>query len=100
VVVKATMVILVVAGMLTGAPVGVVASLSSEQARPGARCEPGATGCGAPERHLDEATPQASGSDHHPCDWVETCQLPCAREGGECCHAEWNCPPDATLPRC
>jgi hypothetical protein len=95
------MVCLVVAGMLTGAPVGGVASLSSEQARPGARCEPGARECGAPERPLlDEVLPQASGSEHHPCDWVETCQLPCGREGGECCHAEWNCPPDANLPRC
>lgn len=94
------MVCLVVAGMLTGAPVGVVASLSTDKAPLAARCEPGARDCGTPERHLDEAAPPVSGSEQHPCDWVETCQLPCGREGGECCHAEWNCPPDATLPRC
>ncbi|QRK10671.1 hypothetical protein JQX13_11675 [Archangium violaceum] len=92
--------LLVVAGMLTGAPVGVVGALTPEQLRPGVtRCEPGTRDCGAP-RHGDETTPRASSTENHPCDWVETCQVPCGSEGGDCCHAEWNCPPDANLPRC
>ncbi|WP_434385590.1 hypothetical protein [Melittangium boletus] len=45
-----------------------------------------------------DAAPQTAGQ--HPCDWVETCQLPCGGDGLECCHAEWNCPPDARSPRC
>ena len=86
-----------VAGMLLGAQVA-VGSVSTQHARPGMGCEPGAKDCGAVE--VEEA-PQAVGLEsRHPCDWVETCQLPCGREGGECCHAEWNCPPDANLPRC
>ncbi|HYO57821.1 hypothetical protein [Archangium sp.] len=98
---KATMVCLVtVAGILTGAPAGVWVSLSIEQTRPEMTCEPGSEDCEAPERRLEETAPHAAGPEHHPCDWVETCQLPCGREGGECCHAEWNCPPDANLPRC
>ncbi|MET0404270.1 MAG: hypothetical protein ABW123_17800 [Cystobacter sp.] len=38
--------------------------------------------------------------EQHPCDWVETCQFPCAGESKECCQADWNCPADLTLPRC
>ncbi|MFY0562865.1 hypothetical protein ACN28E_03390 [Archangium lansingense] len=98
---KTTMVGLVaVAGMLLGVPAAVVGTASSEPEKPGVTCEPGTRKCGAPER-LEETVPQATGLEsRHPCDWVETCQLPCGREGGECCHAEWNCPPDANLPRC
>jgi hypothetical protein len=98
--VKATMVGLVaVAGMLLGAPVAMVGSPSMEPTRPGVTCEPGARDCGA--LTVEEPVQQSAGLEsRHPCDWVETCQLPCGREGGECCHAEWNCPPDANLPRC
>lgn len=88
-----------VAGMLLGAPVAMVGSLSTEAARPGVACEPGTGECGPVKP--EEPAPQSAGLESsHPCDWVETCQLPCGREGGECCHAEWNCPPDANLPRC
>lgn len=88
-----------VAGMLLGLPVAVVGSVSTESAPAGVRCEQGTGDCG--ELELQEPAPQATGLEsHHPCDWVETCQLPCGREGGQCCHAEWNCPPDAKLPRC
>lgn len=99
-VVKATRVGLVsVAGMLLGALAAVVGPLSVEPARPGVTCERGTRGCGALD--VEEKVPQAAGLEsRHPCDWVETCQFPCGREGGECCHAEWNCPPDANLPRC
>ncbi|WP_143195691.1 hypothetical protein [Archangium sp. Cb G35] len=95
---KATMVV-AVAGLLLGVPVGVVGSVSTEPPPPGVTCEPGTRDCGALE--AEETVPQSVGLEsRHPCDWVETCQLPCGREGGECCHAEWNCPPDANLPRC
>ncbi|MCY1073148.1 hypothetical protein [Archangium lansingense] len=85
------------AGMLLGA-VTAVETRSGEHGQPGVRCELGVGDCAAVE---EETAPQAVGLEsRHPCDWVETCQLPCGREGGECCHAEWNCPPDANLPRC
>ncbi len=87
-----------VAGIFTGALAAVGVGFT-EQARPELACEPNSEGCEAPERRLEEAAPHAAGPEHHPCDWVETCQLPCGREG-ECCHAEWNCPPDMNLPRC
>lgn len=88
-----------VAGMLLAAPMAMVGSLSTEAAPPGVACEPGARDCGPVK--VEETAPQAAGLEsRHPCDWVETCQLPCGREGGECCQAEWNCPPDANLPRC
>jgi hypothetical protein len=88
-----------VAGILTGAPAAVVVAHSAGQARAAMSCEPGSPGCEAPPQRLDKP-PSATAPEHHPCDWVETCQLPCGREGGECCHAEWECPPDANLPRC
>ncbi|HEX5745157.1 MAG TPA: hypothetical protein VFZ09_02875 [Archangium sp.] len=91
--------VVAVAGMLLGLPLGVVGSVSTEPVPPGVTCEPGTRDCGA--RQGEETVPQSAGLEsQHPCDWVETCQLPCGREGGECCHAEWNCPPDANLPRC
>mgnify|MGYP007020570472 CR=1 FL=1 len=96
---KAMVCLVAAAGMLLGAPVAMVGSLSMEPARPGVTCEPGARDCGVLKE--EEPVPRSVGLESsHPCDWVETCQLPCGREGGECCHAEWNCPPDANLPRC
>ncbi len=87
-----------IASLLTSAPDSELLALSSETSERAVTCEPGTRGCGTPER-LPEQTPNVS-QDNHPCDWVETCQLPCGREGGDCCHAEWSCPPDANLPRC
>ena len=84
--------------------VGILAGAAAARVRPGEplssrdTCRPDT--CRAPERRLDEASSHPARSEHHPCDWVETCQVPCAREGAACCHAEWNCPPDLTLPRC
>ncbi len=59
------------------------------------RCGPGMAGCGGQEPREEARV------ERHPCDWVETCRLPCEREGGACCHAEWDCPPpEANVPRC
>ncbi len=97
---KATRVCLaIVVGLLTGAQLAGVGELSNGPPRAGMTCEPGARNCEAPER-LGETVPRTTSAENHPCDWVETCLVPCGREGGECCHAEWNCPPDANLPRC
>jgi hypothetical protein len=80
-------------GILLGAPVGV--------AWPGrAPCASGARECPAPKPADEAPGAREARAGQHPCDWVETCQLPCGGEGGDCCHAEWDCPPDATLPRC
>jgi len=88
-----------VAGLLSGvAVVREPRSLATRPPGPAVTCEPGTRGCETPEQRVDE-TPSLA-PDNHPCDWVETCQLPCGREGGDCCHAEWECPPDANLPRC
>ena len=97
---KATMVCLAaVAGLLTSAPVREPRSLSARPLpEPAVTCEPGTPGCAAPQQRVDE--PPVLSPENHPCDWVETCQLPCGREGGDCCHAEWECPPDANMPRC
>jgi hypothetical protein len=38
-------------------------------------------------------------AEQHPCDWVETCRYPCDGKASECCHGDWNCPPNVTLPR-
>ncbi len=98
-VVKATIFSLTaVASLLTSAPHVALLALSAETSGPAVTCEPGTRGCGVSERRPEE-TPSVR-QDNHPCDWVETCQLPCGREGGDCCHAEWSCPPDANLPRC
>lgn len=60
------------------------------------RCEPGARNCAGPA-----ATSPAPHREGPHCAWVETCSLPCGRESGVCCHAEWDCPPpEANLPRC
>lgn len=85
------------AGILARAPTGVQGHASAGP-RSTQVCEPGSQGCPAAESRMEDTTPAAP--EHHPCDWVETCQLPCTREGGQCCHAEWSCPPDVNLPRC
>ncbi len=74
--------------------------LSADATRPAVTCEPGSRGCNAPEQRSEEPTNMSQ--DHHPCGWVETCQFPCEGNGesGTCCHADWDCPPDANLPRC
>ena len=59
-------------------------------------CPGGEARCAPPEVHSQEGL----SSPQHPCSWVETCQVPCSGEGGECCRAEWDCPPDPRLPRC
>ncbi|QRN96975.1 hypothetical protein JRI60_49790 [Archangium violaceum] len=92
-----TAIFCLMASLLTGAPAAVVA-MSTRRPPPAVTCEPGASNCTTPEGQMDESSSPTS--ERHPCDWVETCQLPCGREGGECCHAEWSCPPDANLPRC
>ena len=86
--------LMVVAGILTAASVGAAGPLAPP-------CTPDPASCEhpAPPREPSPAS-EAHAAQQHPCDWVETCQLPCGGEGTECCHAEWNCPPDASLPRC
>jgi hypothetical protein len=88
--------VVLVVGLLVGAP---------REERPGdgrvpprEECAPGARECEELERRRPE-TPVAR-PGQHPCGWVETCQLPCGREGSDCCHAEWDCPPDPHLPPC
>ncbi|HEX8822684.1 MAG TPA: hypothetical protein VF794_22340 [Archangium sp.] len=87
-----------IASILTSASGTALLALSSDTALPAVTCAPGMRGCATTQPRTEE--PQNVSKDNHPCDWVETCQLPCGREGGDCCHAEWNCPPDANLPRC
>jgi hypothetical protein len=72
---------------------GVGATASRHEALP---CAVGEEGCAPAEVRSKERL----SSPQHPCSWVETCQLPCSGEGGECCRAEWDCPPDTRLPRC
>lgn len=88
----------ILASALTAAPLAVTMSAPTSSSRPAMSCEPGTRGCGAQAPGKDE-TPSVT-PDVHPCGWVETCQLPCDGDGRECCHADWECPPDATLPRC
>lgn len=98
-VVKAAIYSLVaVASILTSVSAKELLSLSANASRPAVTCEPGSRGCDVPERRREE--PPNVSQDHHPCGWVETCQLPCEGEGDTCCHADWDCPPDANLPRC
>lgn len=84
-----------VAVMMTLAAGALSVRTEPEPARVALRCQPGARECARPGA---SRTPL---EEHHPCGWVETCSLPCGREGGTCCHAEWDCPPpEANAPRC
>ncbi len=61
-----------------------------------ARGGPGVAGC--EETRAREPQQRV---ERHPCGWVETCRVPCGREGAACCHAEWDCPPpEGNAPRC
>ncbi|WNG13497.1 hypothetical protein [Cystobacter fuscus] len=83
---------ILIGGILIEAPVG----MAWQHEPP---CPPGARECTPPEPLDESSAPRADRTEQHPCDWVETCQFPCG-EGSVCCQADWNCPADATLPRC
>ncbi len=85
----------VVAGVLLTVAPGVGAGPTSSR-HEAVSCHEGEARCGPPEVRSQERL----SSPQHPCSWVETCQVPCSGEGGECCRAEWDCPPDPRLPRC
>ncbi|HEX8441447.1 hypothetical protein [Archangium sp.] len=87
-----------VASIFTSVSAKELRSLSADSSGPAVTCEPGSRGCNASEQRGEE--PPNMSRDHHPCGWVETCQYPCEGEGNTCCHADWDCPLDANLPRC